>query len=345
MYDSLDTNGVSVHWYGPHIFHTDDENVFQYLQRFSKWYPYEHRVLGRIDGKLVPIPFNFCSIDMLYSKNDAEQIKAILKMNFPSQEKASILELMNHDNHTIKKFGQFVFEKVFLNYTAKQWGTSPENVDKSVINRVPVVIGYDDRYFQDKTQFMPKEGYTQIFENMLNHKNLTVRLNCNASDVINLDIEEHKIYFNGETFSGPVIFTGAIDELFNYAYGPLPYRTLELVFEQKNCTQFQSAAVVNYPNEEEFTRITEFKHLTMQKIENTTTILKEYPLPYDPKAEKGNIPYYVIENPDNRMLYNRYVNLAKLFPNLYLCGRLAEYKYYNMDGAIKNALQLVKSIF
>lgn len=344
MYDSADTNGVSVHWYGPHIFHTNDDEVFQYLKRFSNWYNYEHRVLGRIDGQLVPIPFNFKSVDLLFPKDHAETIKAKLISFFPAQEKVSILDLVNHIDLEIKEFGQYVFEKVFLHYTAKQWGTAPENVDKSVINRVPVVLGYDDRYFHDKNQFMPEHGYTRIFENMLNHPNITLRLNCNATDAIQLDTEKRQIYFEGNLYTGQLIFTGAIDELFGYLYGPLPYRTLDLVFEQKDCTHYQPAAVVNYPNEEDFTRITEFKHLTLQHIPNTTTILKEYPMSYDPKAEKGNIPYYVIENQDNRTLYNRYAELAGSFKNLHLCGRLADYKYYNMDAAVKMALELVSKI-
>lgn len=344
MYESQDTNGVSVHWYGPHIFHTNSEEVFKYLNRFSNWYPYEHRVLGRIDGKLVPIPFNFRSIDMLFSKKQADYIKEKLHSDFLEKYKVSVLDLMNHPDKEIKEFGKFVFDKVFVNYTAKQWGTAPENVDKSVINRVPVVLGYDDRYFQDKYQYMPEKGFTYIFRNMLNYPNISVRLNCNAIDILDLNMETKEISVDGKKFTGPVVFTGAIDELLGYIFGSLPYRSLDLVFEQKKCTTFQSAAVVNYPNEENFTRITEFKYLTHQNIENTTTILKEYPMQYDPNSKKGNIPYYTIENPANLLKYQKYADAAKTFKNLLLCGRLAEYKYYNMDAAVKRALELVEKI-
>ena len=344
MYDSEDSNGVLVHWYGPHIFHTSSKDVFDYLKRFSDWQPYEHRVLGRIDGKHVPIPFNFRSLDLLFPAEQAELIKNKLTEQFPNQQKVSVLDLMNAKDETVKKFGEFVFEKVFLHYTAKQWGTPPEQVDRSVINRVPVVLGYDDRYFQDTYQFMPANGFTPIFESLLDHPAITVRLNCEAGTVLTLDQTQGKIYFEQAEFKGPVVFTGAIDQLFGYAYGQLPYRSLNLVFEQKPVTDFQPAAVVNYPNEEAFTRITEFKKLGGRQVEGSTTILKEYPMPYDPAAEKGNIPYYVISSPENLSRYQQYAELADTFPNLHLCGRLAEYKYYNMDAAILQALRVSKKI-
>lgn len=344
MYDSEDSNGVLVHWYGPHIFHTSSKDVFDYLKRFSDWQPYEHRVLGRIDGKHVPIPFNFHSLDLLFPAEQAELIKNKLTEQFPNQQKVSVLDLMNAKDETVKKFGDFVFEKVFLHYTAKQWGTPPEQVDRSVINRVPVVLGYDDRYFQDTYQFMPANGFTPIFESLLDHPAITVRLNCEAGTVLSLDQTQGKIYFEQAEFKGPVVFTGAIDQLFGYAYGQLPYRSLNLVFEQKPVTDFQPAAVVNYPNEEAFTRITEFKKLGGRQVEGSTTILKEYPMQYDPKAEKGNIPYYVISSTENLSRYQQYAELADTFPNLHLCGRLAEYKYYNMDAAILQALRVSKKI-
>lgn len=344
MYDSEDSSGVLVHWYGPHIFHTNSKEVFDYLERFSEWTPYEHRVLGRIDGKHVPIPFNFRSLDMLFPEDQAETIKTKLKEFFPNQPKVSVLDLMNSEDETIWSFGNFVFEKVFLHYTAKQWGTPTEQVDRSVINRVPVVLGYDDRYFQDTYQAMPVNGFTPIFKAMLDHPAITVRLNCEAGEVLTLDKQQGKLYFEQEVFDGPVVFTGAIDQLFGYAYGPLPYRSLDLAFEQKPVTHFQPAAVVNYPNEEAFTRITEFKKLGGRQVEGSTTILKEYPMQYDPMAEKGNIPYYVISSPENLSRYQQYANLAQTFPNLFLCGRLAEYKYYNMDAAILQALKLSRTI-
>ena len=344
MYDAPDENGVLVHWYGPHIFHTNSQRVWEYVQQFSKWFPYEHRVLGRIDGQLVPIPFNFKSLDTLFPKEKAQEIQKKLLDLFPGQRTASIMSLLSAKDETIHSFGEFVFEKVFLHYTAKQWGMPIDQVDRSVIDRVPVVLGYDDRYFQDTYQFMPEKGYTPIFEAMLDSPNIQVQTNREAGTMLKLDEVNGVISLEGTPFQGPVIFTGAIDQLFGYAYGPLPYRSLWLDFQRLETTSFQPAAVVNYPNEEDFTRITEFKKLSGQELPGVTTILREYPMAYDPMAAQGNTPYYVISDPENLALYQRYVKLAEKFPNLFLCGRLAEYKYYNMDGAILQALRLSDSL-
>ena len=344
MYDAPDENGVLVHWYGPHIFHTNSQRVWEYVQQFSKWFPYEHRVLGRIDGQLVPIPFNFKSLDTLFPKEKAQEIQKKLLDLFPGQRTASIMSLLSAKDETIHSFGEFVFEKVFLHYTAKQWGMPIDQVDRSVIDRVPVVLGYDDRYFQDTYQFMPEKGYTPIFEAMLDSPNIQVQTNREAGTMLKLDEVNGVISLEGTPFQGPVIFTGAIDQLFGYAYGPLPYRSLRLDFQRLETTSFQPAAVVNYPNEEDFTRITEFKKLSGQELPGVTTILWEYPMAYDPMAAQGNTPYYVISDPENLALYQRYVKLAEKFPNLFLCGRLAEYKYYNMDGAILQALRLSDSL-
>ncbi len=344
MYDAPDENGVLVHWYGPHIFHTNSQRVWEYVQQFSKWFPYEHRVLGRIDGQLVPIPFNFKSLDTLFPKEKAQEIQKKLLDLFPGQRTASIMSLLSAKDETIHSFGEFVFEKVFLHYTAKQWGMPIDQVDRSVIDRVPVVLGYDDRYFQDTYQFMPEKGYTPIFEAMLDSPNIQVQTNREAGTMLKLDEVNGVISLEGTPFQGPVIFTGAIDQLFGYAYGPLPYRSLRLDFQRLETTSFQPAAVVNYPNEEDFTRITEFKKLSGQELPGVTTILREYPMAYDPMAAQGNTPYYVISDPENLALYQRYVKLAEKFPNLFLCGRLAEYKYYNMDGAILQALRLSDSL-
>lgn len=332
MYDALDENGVSVHWYGPHIFHTGSKEVVDYLGKFTDWVPYEHRVLGRIDGELVPIPFNFTSLEALFPPEKAAAIEARLAELFPGQRTASVMALQQSEDALVREFGAFVLEKVFLHYTAKQWGTPIEQVDRAVIDRVPVVLGYDDRYFQDQYQMMPARGFTPLFERLLDHPAITVRLNVAAT------------HFDEETFGGDVIFTGALDALFDYRFGELPYRSLRLDFERLAVTQFQPAAVVNYPNEEKFTRITEFKQLAGQEIADATTILREYPLAYDPRGTVGNVPYYVIESPENRALYERYAALAATFPRLKLCGRLAEYRYYNMDAAVLRALALSQEI-
>ncbi|HEX2939276.1 MAG TPA: UDP-galactopyranose mutase [Ruminiclostridium sp.] len=343
MFDFIDNNGVMVHKYGPHIFHTSNKAVFEFLGRFSEFFPYEHRVIGKIDGQFVPIPFNFKSADILFGKEKSEKIKNALKEAFDGRERVTVNELLKGAGE-IKAVGEYVFEKVFLHYTAKQWGMPTEKVDKSVLNRVPVVFGYDDRYFSDTCQYMPKDGYTKLFENMLDHENITIKLNTDAGSMIHADAEKGIVEIEGEVFENPVIWTAPADELFGYKYGRLPYRSLDLKFEQHEKTWYQPAAVVNYPNEEEFTRITEFKYLTGQKIDGATTIMKEYPLPYDQNAKKGNIPYYPVVGPENQAVYNCYLSLAQKVGSLYLCGRLAQYRYYNMDAAVAEALILADRI-
>jgi len=342
MYEKNDSNGVRIHLYGPHIFHTNNKEVFEYLKKFSEFFLYEHKVLGKINNKLVPIPFNYTSLEMLYEKKTADEIKENVEKEFPSSKKVSILELVNSENKIVKEFGEFVYKNVFENYTAKQWGTTIDKIDKSVINRVPVVLGYDDRYFNDEYQYMPINGFTEIFENMLNHENITVELNTNIKEKLYLNFENSRTFFEGGEFSGEIYYTGAIDELLNYKYGLLPYRTLELKFEQYNCDNYQPNSVVNYPNDEDFTRITEFKYLTRQEIKDNTTILKEFSAQYDINNEKFADPYYPITNDENLGLYNKYKKDLESFNNIILCGRLAEYKYYNMDAVIGRALEISK---
>lgn len=336
MYEYTRSNGVRVHMYGPHIFHTNTKQVFNYISRFSSFYPYTHRVLGRINGRLVPIPFNFTSIDALFAPREADLLKSKLTASFGEKSRVSISDLTSHQDPDIAALGCFIFENVFVHYTAKQWGVPVSLIDISVINRVPVVLGTDDRYFSDEIQMMPLEGYTVLFENLLNHPNIHYLLNANAANHLNIDSESNVISLDGEPFNGPVIYSGPADELFGYSLGALPYRSLDMQFEDYPVDYFQNASVVNYPNEEKYTRITEFKHITLQVLSQKTTILKEYPVPYRP----GGIfpPYYPIAGEENQIRYNAYLEQSRRFPNLYLCGRLAEYRYYNMDAAVERAL-------
>lgn len=342
MYEYARGNGVRVHMYGPHIFHTNSREAFDYLSRFTSFYPYTHRVLGKINGKLVPIPFNFTSIDLLFPLEQANRYKAKLTGHFPDRDRVFISELVRHPDPDISSIGSFIFENVFVHYTAKQWGMPASQVDTSVINRVPVVLGNDDRYFSDSIQMMPSEGYTPIFEKMLNHPNIHTMLESDAMDRIRIDSDERAILFDGAPFSGPVCLSGPIDEFFKFQLGTLPYRSLDMKFEDLDIDYYQPASVVNYPNEELFTRITEFKHMTLQVLPAHTTILKEYPLPYRP----GGLfpPYYPIASEENQERYEGYLNMSRRFPNLYLCGRLAEYKYYNMDAVVDRALLVSSQI-
>ena len=333
MEEFLD-NEILVHKYGPHIFHTNNEEVFEFLKQYSDWVFYEHKVLGKINNTLVPIPFNFKSLELLYNSKDALIIKEKLLNKYKDTKKVSILDLINDLDADIKNFGEFVYQNVFLNYTAKQWNIDIKDVDKSVINRVPVILGYDDRYFDDKYQYMPKDGYNKLFKNLLNSKNIKIKLNTNA-------LEE--IYFKNKEYKGILIYTGILDELFNYQFGPLPYRSLDLVFENYDMNYYQPSSVVNYPNDHKYTRITEFKYFNSNIVNNKTIILKEYPKKYDYK-DQNSIPYYPIINEENNKKYEKYYELSKKVPNLYLCGRLAEYKYYNMDMVIKKAFDLYDEV-
>ena len=247
------------------------------------------------------------------------------------------MKLREHPDPQIQDIARYVYENVFLKYTMKQWGQTPEEIDPQVTGRVPVLISYDTRYFQDKYQGVPAEGFTAMFENMLRHENITVRTSTDARTL--MEFREKEIYFEGSRFEGNVIFTGALDELYDCQYGRLPYRSLRFDSEHLDTDDFQGGhSVVNYTVSEDFTRITEFKHLTGQRNTSGTTIIREYPFAYT--GAEGEIPYYAIMNAENEALYKQYQELAGQIENLYLLGRLAEYKYYNMDAMADKALAL-----
>jgi len=342
MYDYKNNDGIIVHEYGPHLFHTNNERVYNYLQNFGDWFNYEHRVLGKVKDKIVPIPFNFTSIRECFDEDKSAKLIDVLVNKFGKDKKIPILELRKDGDADTSELADFVYENVFLYYTMKQWGQKPDEIDGSVTARVPVYTSLDDRYFQDKFQCMPIGGYTKIFENMLNNKNIDLKLNTKASDVLKF---EDKIYLNGEMFDGKVIYTGALDELFDYEYGDLPYRTLKFEFENLNDKYYQKVGTVNYPTKDDkFTRITEFKHMTIENGDEIdfTVIMREYPMAYN--RMNNDIPYYPINNEENMNLYNKYLEKSKKYNSLYLVGRLAQYKYYNMDLVIDEALKLYEQI-
>ena len=332
-------NGIISQKYGPHIFHTSNKDVVDFLSKYTEWFDYKHSVKGMIDGKLVPIPFNLTSLETLFDTNSANHIKEVLFKEIGLGQKVPVMQLKKHKDKEIQKLGDYVFKKVFYNYTLKQWEMEPTKLNPTIMERVPVNVSYQDMYFpNDLYQIMPKYGFTHIFENMLNHPNIKVKLNSNILN--SLTFEKDGIYYEGKVFEGEVIFTGCIDELFNYKYGKLPYRTLDFEFETHNITSYQEASVVNYPNEEAYTRISEFSKFTCKPVENYTIIVKEYPRSH----KLGDIPYYPIEIKENISLYQKYLDLSKKYSNLHLLGRLANYKYINMDLAVQNALDLANSL-
>lgn len=339
-FDEYDEYGVLVHKYGPHIFHTNDKEVYDFLSRFTKWYDYQHEVVGDVYGKIIPIPFNLNTLMIVFGEEKGEKLKQELISTYGENARVPILELQQSSSEGIQEVANYVYENIFLKYTMKQWNQKPEEVDQSVTARVPVLISYDNRYFQDQYQGMPLDGYTKLFERMLDHENITVELNQDAKEVLSFDFDHHKIFYGDEQMKGKVIFTGAIDEFFDNCLGQLPYRSLRFDFEHYPCAYYQSHGVVNYTVSEDYTRITEFKYLTGQKIDGTT-IIKEYPEVYH---DHSQVPYYAILNPENKAMHQKYVEMVKPFSQFYLLGRLAQYKYYNIDGIVKEALSLTKQL-
>ena len=338
VYDYVDKNGITVQPYGPHIFHTNLKEVFDFLSRFTEWDKYEHRVLANVKGTLVPVPFNMTSLFSLYPQDKAQRIKEILVNEVGEGKKVPILQLKQHQNEEVRKFADFVYNNIFYIYTKKQWGFKPEELGEAVMNRVPVYVSNEDRYFTDEYQYMPKDGFTEMVSNMLRHPRIQLKLGTDAKKHIKLD--GGVIYLNGKEFDGTLIYTGCVDELFGYKFGVLPYRSLKFKFKTKNLSSYQEAAVVNYTTSHKFTRISEFSKFACPPQEKTV-IVKEYSKAF--KRGK-DIPYYPIPLEKNYAHYDKYKEEASKYNGLKLLGRLANYKYINMDYAVKNAMDLYAEI-
>lgn len=339
-YDVNDEYGVLIHKYGPHIFHTSDEKVYEFLSRFTDWYMFGHEVVAKVHDKLIPVPFNLNTLHMVYDDEKADRLEKKLIETFGEGARVPILKLREQCDADMAEIADYVYKNVFLYYTMKQWGQKPEDINPEVTGRVPVVISRDNRYFGDKYQGMPKDGYTPMFEKMLSHENIEVRVGTDIKDIAAFD--NGKVVVEGKEFDGEIIYTGAIDELFDYKYDRLPYRTLDFDFEHLDADSFQGRSVVNYTVDEDFTRITEFKYLTGQKDAKGTTIVREYSKAYSGKD--GEIPYYAIINDENMAQYKKYEDEAGKFKNLHLLGRLAEYKYYNIDAIAAKALEMAEKL-
>lgn len=344
MYDEKDAAGVLVHRYGPHIFHTNNARAFNFLRRYSGFTNYQHEVLADLNGTYMPVPFNKNSMEIVFGEEKAAYLIEKLVDVFGDERKVPITELRQQDDPELAEVAEFVYKNVFLYYTQKQWGLTPEEVDPSVTGRVPVFISRDNRYFQDEFQGMPVFGYTPLFESMLDHEGITVCLNTEAESVFDLVFESmaedaplEAIRVKDEVFQGPIIYTGPLDELFLARFGRLPYRSLDFVYETFDQEYKLPCGTVNFTVSEDYTRITEFKHLTGQKCPNTT-IMKEYSRSYD--DPKTQTPYYAIISDENQAHYERYRALTASLPNFYPLGRLAEYRYYNMDAIVALALEL-----
>jgi UDP-galactopyranose mutase len=319
-FDCYDDSGILIHKYGPHIFHTQSREIYEYLGRFTEWRPYQHRVLASVDGQLVPIPINLDTINALYGTNlSSAEVEAFFEKVAEKRH-----PVRTSEDVVVNKVGRELYEKFFRGYTRKQWGMDPSELHSSVTARIPTRTNRDSRYFTDTYQAMPLHGYTRMFERMLNQPNIKVLLNTDYREVIdNLPYKQ-------------VIYTGPIDEFFGFRLGKLPYRSLEFKHETIQAEQFQSVGTVNYPNENAYTRISEFKHITGQKHQHTSVVYEF------PQAEGD--PYYPIPKAENDALYARYKQLADAEDGVHFVGRLATYKYYNMDQVVAQALTLYKRL-
>lgn len=318
-YDHYDDHGLLVHKYGPHIFHTNSADIFAYLSQFTEWRQYEHRVLASVEGQLLPMPINLDTVNRLYGSS-------LTSLELPAffEKMADKRPLKTAEDVVLASVGRDLYEKFFKGYTRKQWGMDPSELDASVTARVPTRASRDDRYFTDTYQSMPKHGYTRMFERMLAHRNIKLLLNTDYREVADAIACERMIY------------TGPVDAFFDYKLGKLPYRSLEFHHETKHVRRFQAVGTVNYPNEHPYTRITEFKHLTGQDHESTSVV-------YEIPRADGD-PYYPVPRRENNELYQRYKELADAEERVHFVGRLATYKYYNMDQVVGQALAVFSRI-
>ena len=320
-FDYVDENGICIHKYGSHIFHTDNEKVWAFVKRFTDFNTYAHKVVAVIDGIETTIPFNINTLHDVFSADTAQRLEAKLLAKYGRETKVAITDFQSQDDEDLKFLADFVYRKVFAGYSTKQWGQIP---DKSVMARVPVFVSRDDRYFQDKYQGIPTHGYTKLVEKMLAHENIEIRLSTDYKDVQG-DFRR--------TF-----YTGSIDEFFAYKFGILPYRSVNLEFETHDCEFYQSNSVLNYPCDHDFTRIHEYKYYLNDKSDKTV-IAKEYPQAF---AVGKNERYYPIAHHQNQALYEKY--LREKPENVYFLGRLGDYKYYDMDDAVECAMNLSEEL-
>jgi len=316
-FDVIDESGILVHRYGPHLFHTNSKKVFDYLSMFTEWRKYEHKVLASLNNELYPIPINRITINKLYNLNlrTGREVEEYLK-----NVKEERYPILNSEDLIVNQVGYDLFEKFFKYYSKKQWSIEPKDLSPSVCGRIPVRYNDDCRYFNDKYQFVPEQGYTEMFKKMIGHKNIELVLN-----------EDYKNIIDGFKFN-KIIYTGPVDYFFDYEFGRLPYRSIRFEFKNYNKEKYQEAAQINYVDESvEHTRVVEFKYIT-GKPSNKTTVSFEYP-------QVDGEPYYPVPTENNRLLYLKYREKADKLKNVIFCGRLAEYQYYNMDQVVANTLK------
>lgn len=342
MYDEYDEHGILIQKYGPHFLNTNKYSIIKFLKQYAELFPFAVELLSFVDGRYVRLPFNFETMQQLIGPEKAEGLMAKLRSAFFGRDRVPILELVDHMDSDISTYGNLLFEKAYRTYTSKMWGMQPEQIDKSVLDRVPMAMGYDRRYLNKDFQYLPVQGFTKLFENLLNHPNITVKLNTDALGC--LKMEDGKVWYDGE-LADCLVYTGAIDELFGRKFGPLPYRSLDIRYTYSQQASVLPTQIVSYPQAEGYTRSTEYRKIMYDDSGiQGSVVATEYPLAYDSTAQVGNIPYYPVVTDESSALYRRYQEESSRYENLFLCGRLAEFKYYNMDVCIEHALEYFENV-
>ena len=344
MFDEYDENGILIQKYGPHFLNTNKYFIIEFLKQYGELFPHCTKLLSYLDGEYIRLPFNFESVQQLLGAKASESLINKLRAAFYGRDRVPVLELVDHEDKEIREFGTLLFEKAFKTYTSKMWGIGVDEIDKYILDRVPMAMNYDERYLNKDFQYLPVNGFTEIFKNMLDHPNIDVSLNTDALEHIKFDNETHTVMYDGKKVD-LLVFTGPIDELFSYKYGSLPYRSLEIRYEYFNNDSVLPAEIISFPQAKGKTRSTEYRKLMYSdKNVSGSVVATEYPMWYDKNSDTGNIPYYPVVTEDSNEIYAKYVKEAEQYGNIVLCGRLAEFKYYNMDICIEHALEKFEAI-
>lgn len=343
-YDEVDENGILVQKYGPHYLNTNKFFIIEYLKQYAELFPRCAKLLSFIDGKYVRLPFNFETVQQLVGAENSESLLKKLRSAFGGRDRVPVLELVNHPDAEVSRYGNLLFDKAYKTYTSKMWGIGVDKIDKYVLERVPMAMNYDERYLNKDYQYLPVKGFTEMFRNMLDHPNIDLELNTDALEHISFNESEKTVLYDGEAVEA-LIFTGSIDELFAYKFGSLPYRSLDIKYEHSESSSVLPCEIISYPQAAGYIRSTEYRKL-MYNDENAvgSVVATEYPLQYDKNAKVGNIPYYPVVTEESSAMYSKYRSEVEKYRNIFLCGRLAEFKYYNMDICIEHALQYFENI-
>ena len=342
MYDEYDEHGILVQKYGPHFLNTNKYFIIKFLKQYAELFPHNTKLLSCLDGQYIRLPFNFQSVQELLGAERAETVINKLRENFPGSDRVPILKLVDCPDKDVSDFGTLLFEKAFRTYTSKMWGTDINKIDKYVLERVPFAMNYDERYLNKDFQYLPKNGFTEIFRNMLDHPNIDVRLDTDALE--HIEFRNNSVLYDGDEVE-LLVFTGPIDELFDYKYGNLPYRSLDIRYEYSEKDSVLPAEIISFPQAEGKTRSTEYRKIMFDDSDcRGSVVATEYPLWYDKNAEVGNLPYYPVVTEESNKMYAEYVAEAQKYGNIVLCGRLAEFKYYNMDVCIEHAFEKFNDI-